>query len=229
MKNLLKCILWLKAPLKKFINFKINLSGKEINIILASHNESKFIEFKNILKQIKVKPLLLKNFTSIAPKENGKSFKENALIKARYASKVINYSMPSIADDSGICIKKLDDQPGIYSARWAKENNYIYAFNKIKNHLKKKNIIMNQEIAKFVCVLALIDINKKEYIYEGTLDGKLTFPPRGKFGFGYDSIFIPNGYNKTLAELSSNVKDKISHRGKAIQKLFSNILFINKN
>ena len=200
-----------------------------INILLASHNESKLIEFKNILKKFKIKPLSLKKFTSIVPIENGLSFKENALIKARFASKIIDYSIPSIADDSGLCINMLDDQPGIYSARWAEGNNYTNAFNKIENSLAKKNVIMNQQAAKFICSLALIDINKTEYIYEGTLEGSLVFPPRGNFGFGYDPIFIPKGYNKTLAELGPNIKNYISHRGKAIKKLLSNNFFNSKN
>ena len=201
--------------------------SKQINIVLASHNQNKLIEFKNIFQKIQLTPLSLKEFTSIIPEENGSSFKENALIKAKFASKTINYSIPTIADDSGLCVENLDDQPGIYSARWAKDNNYINAFNKIKNGLEKKNIIMNNQRAKFVCVLALIDISKKEYIYEGTLEGSLVFPARGDFGFGYDPIFIPSGYNKTLAELSLTVKNTISHRGKAIKKLISGKWFNN--
>ena len=187
------------------------------------------MEFKKILEKFNIKPLLLKNFTSVVPNENGISFEENALIKAKFASKIINNSMPAIADDSGLCIKNLDNSPGIYSARWAKDNNYINAFNRIKSDLEKKNVLMDKQVAKFVCVLTLIDIDKKEYMYKGILGGRLVFPPRGEFGFGYDSIFIPNGYKKTLAELKPFVKNSISHRGKAIKKLISNKLFQNKN
>jgi XTP/dITP diphosphohydrolase len=199
--------------------------SKQIKIILASHNENKLIEFENILKKFQIKPLLLKNFTSIVPKENGKSFEENALIKSRFASKVVNHSMPSLADDSGLCIKNLNNQPGIYSRRWSEDNDYVKAYNKIKNSLEKKNITMNNQVAKFVCVLAFIDIDKKEHLYKGTLEGRIVFPPRGSFGFGYDPIFIPKGYNKTLAELKPSIKNSISHRRKAIKKLLSNKLF----
>ena len=199
--------------------------SKKIKIILASHNENKLIEFENILKKFNIKPLLLKNFTSIVPEENGKSFEKNALIKSRFASKLVNYSMPSLADDSGLCITNLNNQPGIYSARWANDNNYERAYNKIKKLLKRKKITLNNQSAKFFCVLALIDINKKEYLYKGTLDGRIIFPPRGEFGFGYDPIFIPNGYNKTLAELTPSIKNSISHRSKAIKNLLSNKLF----
>ena len=112
--------------------------SRQIKILLASHNQNKLIEFKNILKKFNIKPLLLKNFTSIVPEENGKSFEENALIKSRFASKLINYSMPSLADDSGLCIKNLNNQPGIFSARWAEDNNYEKAYNRIKKSLKEK-------------------------------------------------------------------------------------------
>ena len=168
---------------------------------------------------------MLKNFTSIVPEENGKSFEENALIKSRFASKLVNYSMPSLADDSGLCIKNLNNQPGIYSARWAEANNYKKAYNKIKKLLEKKKVTLDKQSAKFICVLALIDIDKKEYLYKGTLGGKIIFPPRGRFGFGYDPIFIPNGHDKTLAELTPSLKNSISHRSKAIKNLLSNKLF----
>ena len=108
--------------------------SKQIKILLASHNENKLIEFKNILKKFNIKPLLLKKFTSVIPEENGKSFEENALIKSRFASKLVNYSLPSLADDSGLCIKNLNNKPGIYSARWAESHNYEKAYNKITKY-----------------------------------------------------------------------------------------------
>lgn len=198
---------------------------KKIKIILASHNKNKLIEFKNILKKFYIKPLLLNSFTSIVPEENGKTFEENALIKSRFASKIVNYSMPSLADDSGLCIKNLNNKPGIYSARWAEDNNYEKAYNKIKKCLEEKKITLNNQKAQFICVLALTDIDKKEYLYKGTLNGRIIFPPRGGFGFGYDPIFVPNEYNKTLAELTPYIKNSISHRSIAIKKLLTNKLF----
>lgn len=133
--------------------------------------------------------------------------------------------MPSLADDSGLCIKNLNNKPGIFSARWAKDNNYEIAYNKIKKSFKDKKITFTNQSAKFICVLALINIDKKEYIYRGTLEGRIIFPPRGVFGFGYDPIFIPNDYDKTLAELTPSIKNSISHRRKAIKKLLSNKIF----
>ena len=97
--------------------------------------------------------------------ENGKSFKDNALIKARFASELTLHHYPTIADDSGICIDNLNGAPGIFSSRWAYKNNYNFAFEKIKNNLNKKGLNINGQTAKFVCVLALIDRKKNEFIF----------------------------------------------------------------
>ncbi len=169
----------------------------------------------------------LKNFTEIEPIENGNSFEENALIKARFASKLISYSSTTLADDSGICIDSLNDQPGIFSARWAYKNDYNNAFQKIKNCLRKKGLDINGQCAKFVCVLALIDQKKNEYIFKGSLKGKLTFPPKGKNGFGYDPIFIPINQTKTLAQINKTLKNSFSHRKKAFDELLNHSIFKN--
>ena len=169
----------------------------------------------------------LKNYTTIEPIENGNSFEENALIKARFASKLISYSSATIADDSGICVDSLNGQPGIFSARWAYRNDYHNAFQKIKNNLEKKGLHVNEQCAKFVCVLALIDHKKNEYIFKGSLEGRLTLPPRGDNGFGYDPIFIPNNQKKTLAQITSKLKNSISHRRKALEKLLKHNIFKN--
>lgn len=157
--------------------------------------------------------------------EDGKSFKENALTKARFASKLISYSYPTVADDSGLCINSLGGAPGIFSSRWAYNNNYSYAFEKIKSKIKKKGLNVNKHKAKFVCVLALIDDRKNEFFFRGTLKGEITFPPCGENGFGYDPIFVPYNYEKTLAQLSFTLKNKLSHRKKAIEKMLNHCLF----
>ena len=105
--------------------------------------------------------LSLKNFTKDEPIENGKTFKDNALIKARFASELTSHCYPTLADDSGICIDNLDGAPGILSARWAYKKNYNFAFNKIKKHLNEKKLNINGQNAKFICVLALIDQKHK--------------------------------------------------------------------
>ena len=167
----------------------------------------------------------MKNFTKNEPIENGKSFKDNALIKARFASELTSYHYPTLADDSGICIDNLNGAPGIFSARWAYKNNYNFAFEKIKKHLNEKGLNLNGQNAKFVCVLALIDKKKNEFVFKGTLKGKIVFPPRGNNGFGYDPIFVPLNCNKTLAQFSSSFKNSVSHRKKALVKLLKHSLF----
>ena len=134
---------------------------------------------------------------------------------------------PTIADDSGICIDNLNGAPGIFSARWAYENNYNFAFEKIKQNLNEKGLNLNGQHAKFVCVLALIDKKKNEFVFEGILKGKIVFPPRGKNGFGYDPIFIPLNFKKTLAQFSPSFKNSLSHRKKALDKLLNHSLFKN--
>ena len=167
----------------------------------------------------------LKKFTKVAPIENGASFEENALIKARFASKLISHSFATLADDSGICVDSLNGQPGVFSARWANKNNYQNAFQKIKNSLAEKGLDINEQCAKFICVLVLIDRKKNEYIFTGSLKGKLTLPPRGKNGFGYDPIFIPLNQKKTLAQISPSLKSSFSHRKKAWDKLLNHSIF----
>ena len=167
----------------------------------------------------------MKKFTKNEPIENGRSFQDNALIKARFASELTSHRYPTIADDSGLCIDNLDDAPGIFSSRWANKNNYNFAFEKIKKRLNEKGLNINDQYARFVCVLALIDQKKNEFVFKGTLKGKIVFPPKGKNGFGYDPIFAPLNFNKTLAQNSSSFKNSISHRKKALIKLFKHSLF----
>ncbi len=195
------------------------LKTGKIQIVLATHNKNKAREFRKILNKNSFNLNTLKNYTSKVPIENGNSFEENALIKARFASKLLKKKIYTISDDSGLCIKNLKNEPGIKSARWAKDNNYKYAFKKIKEKLEREKKDLNKQKASFVCVIALIDIKKNEFLYKGELEGRLIFPPKGTFGFGYDPIFIPKGYNTTLAEMPSNIKNKISHRRLALEKL----------
>ena len=113
----------------------------------------------------------------------------------------------------------MSNKPGVYSARWVKKNNYTNVFKYIRNKIEAKGEAMQGQTAFFSCTLALLYSHSKIKTFEGVLEGSLTYPPRGNFGFGYDPIFIPNDTKKTLAELKSSEKNKISHRKKAIQKL----------
>src|SRR5207253_3107035 len=140
------------------------------------------------------------------PDETGESFAGNALLKAHAAAHASG--LPALSDDSGLCVEALGNEPGIYSARWAGEKkDYSLAFARIQDGLKKRGFEKNAR-ACFICMLALVLPDRSEQIFEGRIDGTLTFPPRGKNGFGYDPIFIPGGEQHTFAEMSTAQKQK---------------------
>ncbi len=182
-------------------------------LILASNNSHKIKEIQAILgNEYNVIGLkdLNKNIRII---ENGKTYKENAFIKAREIAKY--YDDYVLADDSGLEIFSLPDILGIYSARFLGEDTpYEERFKEIFKLLQDKK---NKE-ARFICGLALVTPNKKEYYIEGEVKGKIG-NVEGEEGFGYDPIFYPNGYTCSIACLSNKEKNEISHRGNAIRKL----------
>ena len=188
-------------------------------IVIASHNDGKVDEIRGLLKKYKFKIFSLKKFSHIEPKENGKTFIENSVIKAVSALKITG--LPSISDDSGLCIPALNNDPGIYSARWAgKGKNFDLAAKKIEKKLFEK-YRNKQKIFKafFCCALSIALPDGTIKSFEGKVFGTLQFPPKGKNGFGYDPIFIPKGYKKTFGEMKYSFKERISHRQKAFKKL----------
>ena len=188
-------------------------------IVIASHNDGKVDEIRGLLKKYKFKIFSLKKFSHIEPKENGKTFIENSVIKALSALKITG--LPSISDDSGLCIPALNNDPGIYSARWAgKGKNFDLAAKKIEKKLFEKYRNKQKLFKAFFCcalTIALPDGTIKSF--EGKVFGTLQFPPKGENGFGYDPIFIPKGYKKTFGEMKYSFKERISHRQKAFKKL----------
>ena len=140
-------------------------------IVIASHNEGKVKEIRSLLKPLGFKIYSAKKFKINEPLENGKTFSENSLIKSRNAS--IKSGIPAIADDSGLCIKVLSNQPGIYSARWATEDNYTHAFKLIKNKIALKGEKINGQPAFFTCCLALLFTPAKKHIFTVDLIKKL--------------------------------------------------------
>jgi len=188
-------------------------------IVIASHNDGKVEEIRGLLKKYKFKIFSLKKFSHIEPKENGKTFIENSVIKAVSALKITG--LPSISDDSGLCIPALNNDPGIYSARWAgKGKNFDLAAKKIEKKLFEK-YRNKQKIFKafFCCALSIALPDGTIKSFEGKVFGTLQFPPKGENGFGYDPIFIPKGYKKTFGEMKYLFKERISHRQKAFKKL----------
>jgi XTP/dITP diphosphohydrolase len=185
-----------------------------LEIIIATKNLSKVKEIKDILDNSNIKILTKKDFPQL-PKidEDGETFQENALKKAckisEYTGKVC------LADDSGLEIDYLEGKPGIYSSRWG--NNDEERINKVLNLLE--NVPENKRNAKFVCVLVLAFPDGRKYMVKEECPGKISFIPRGKYGFGYDPIFLIPEYNQTFAELGDKIKNQISHRGKALRRM----------
>ena len=184
-------------------------------IVFFSHNKYKINEVVKILQNYKIKILTLYDFPkTYKPEETGKTFKENAVIKSTFGFK--SFGLPCFADDSGICINALNNQPGIKSKRFVKENGgYEKTFSIIINQAK----IKNNYKAFFQTSIALTINNKTTVYFDGIISGKISIKPLGALGFHYDPIFIPDGRNKTFAEMSAAEKNKISHRCIAIKKL----------
>lgn len=188
-------------------------TGKKL--LVASGNAGKVLEITKLLEPFAIEVLSAKDFNLVEPPETGKTFIENAEIKARYYGTATN--LPALADDSGLCVAALHGKPGIHSARWAGAGkDFDLAIRRIESEIGNNP----DRNAYFACALSLYwpDDGHIESV-EGTIHGSLTFPPRGTLGFGYDPIFIATDYNKTFAEISPEEKHKISHRAKAFEKL----------
>ena len=184
-------------------------------ILIGTNNIGKYKELCDLLpkKVIKYSP---KKFNIISPKETGKTFKENSLIKASYFSKKTD--LICLSDDSGLEVNALNGEPGIYSSRWAGgKNNFKLAIKKVLKKLKKK--IKKKNTAQFVCSLTLFWPNGKSYTNQNIVKGKIAEKSKGKRGFGYDPIFIPHGYKKTFGQMKPKLKNSIDHRSKAFAKI----------
>ncbi|QVK18985.1 XTP/dITP diphosphatase [Mycoplasmatota bacterium] len=192
-------------------------------VYIATKNKGKIKEFEHFFNKnnIKVKSLLDID-QSIEIEETGKTFEENALIKAHTICDLIQ--IPVLADDSGLEVDILNNEPGIYSARYAGVHG-----NDLQNNIKLlenlKDIPYEKRTAHFVCALALVYPSGKEIVVRGTCEGYIIEKMRGENGFGYDPLFFIPSLNKTYAELTKNEKMYISHRGNALEKLEK--VFIN--
>ena len=194
-------------------------SKKISQLLIGTNNKGKLREIRALLpKNIKI--FSTSDFNLKSPKENGKTFSENSLIKAKFFSKKSNQICMS--DDSGLEIKLLDNQPGIFSARWGgKKNNFDLAIKKVFKKLDN-NVLnwRNRKInAKFICALTIYWPSGKFITKIGSIDGRISNNKVGKKGFGYDPIFIPLGSKKTFGQMSPKKKYKIDHRYRAFQKI----------
>lgn len=184
-------------------------------IVFASHNEGKIKEIKKLLAPygIKVKSALDMNLPDV--EETGKTFEENSLLKSRTIAKLVN--MPCLADDSGLCVDALNGAPGVYSARYAPNRDFDKGMEKLLAEMEKSpNESRN---AHFSCVISLAWPDGQYKVFAGQVDGKIAFHKMGAGGFGYDPLFVPEGFTSSFAQMSQEEKNKISHRGRAVEKL----------
>lgn len=186
------------------------------DIVISTGNAHKLEEIGIILKDLDYNIYSLKdvNLDNLEIEENGKTFEHNALIKARTVAKLTKKI--TIADDSGLEVDAIGKKPGIYSARYAGEN-ATDEQNREKLLKALKNTPISHRTGRFVCCIAVVFPDGKEFVVRGTCEGTIAFEEKGKNGFGYDSLFIVDNYNKTFAELPGTVKNAISHRAKALE------------
>ena len=188
-------------------------------LLIGTNNKGKLREIRALLPKY-IKIYSTANFNLKSPLENGSTFKENSLIKSQYFSKKTN--LVCLADDSGLEIDILNNDPGIYSARWAgKSGNFNKAIKRVYNALDKKDKNWKQKKikARFVCALSICFLNKKIALVIGKVEGFISNEPKGTNGFGYDPIFIPISKKKTFGEMVPSQKYKIDHRCQAFKKI----------
>ena len=189
-------------------------------LLIGTNNKGKYKEIKDLLPKY-IKTYSTSEFKLKSPREDGQTFSENSIIKSKHFSKKTN--LICLADDSGLEIDLLGKKPGIYSARWAgKKSNFNKAIKKVYSELNKKDSNWKEKKrikARFVCALSISYLNQKIVCVIGKIEGYISHEPKGKKGFGYDPIFIPDGFNKTFSQMSMNEKNRISHRAIAVEKL----------
>ena len=194
------------------------------DIVLATHNLGKVEEFTSLFERL---PIRLRSFSEMGvteePEETESTFSGNALLKARAGVRQTSY--PCLADDSGLVIPDLDGMPGVLSARWAeiagKSRDFGVACDRVYQALLAKGCQPCGTRAYFVVALALVLPDGEEVVFEESCHGSLTFPSRGGNGFGYDPIFIKDGYTQTFGEMDRKEKEALSHRTEAFEKLHS--------
>jgi XTP/dITP diphosphohydrolase len=204
------------------------LRGK---VVIATHNPGKLKEMRELLAPHGIETISAGDLGLDEPIESGTSFTENAKIKATAAADAAR--LPALADDSGLAVEALEGEPGIYSARWAGEKkDFAFAMKTVEEKLElKKARSPEKRRGAFVAALCLAWPDGESVIFEGRIDGTIVWPPRGDQGFGYDPIFLPDGFNRTFGEMSSEEKhglpprgQGLSHRARAFLKLAESCL-----
>ncbi len=183
-------------------------------LVVASHNPGKVREIGDLLRPLEIEAVSAGELGLDEPEETGTTFKANAELKALAAATAAN--LPALADDSGLVIHALGGDPGIYSARWAGPGkDFAVAMEKVEAALAGKT----DRSAHFTCALTLAWPDGHMETFEGYVHGALVWPPRGDRGFGYDPVFVADGYNITFGEMEPDAKHAISHRADAFRQL----------
>jgi XTP/dITP diphosphohydrolase len=184
-------------------------------LVVASHNPGKIVEIEDLLAPYGIPAIGAAALGLAEPDETGTTFETNAALKARLAAETAGRL--ALSDDSGLVVPALGGAPGIYSARWAGANkDFRAAMVLVERNLGNDR---DRPRAFFVAVLALVWPDGEEALFRGEAHGHLEFPPRGDRGFGYDPIFVPDGYSETFGEMDQALKHRISHRARAFEKL----------
>lgn len=189
-----------------------------MKLLVATNNAGKIKELHELLANLPVELFGLKDFeNTFEPEETGATFTENAILKANSYARQTGFW--ALSDDSGLEVEALNGAPGVFSARYAGENATDQErIIKLLDELSEKGDKSRR--ARFVCAMAIADeTGEIKFLAEGICDGKIALKPHGAHGFGYDPIFVPDGYEQTFGELSSAIKGKISHRAQAIGKI----------
>jgi len=186
----------------------------EPKLVIASHNPGKVREIAALLENFECEIISAGDLGLDEPIEPGTTFAANAELKARAAAQ--SAGLAALADDSGLAVTALGGEPGILSARWAgPDKDFTIAMQKVEDRLAEEN----DRSAHFVCALALCWPDGHMETFEGRVDGTLIWPPKGDKGFGYDSVFVADGFEATFAEMEPDEKHSISHRADAFRKL----------
>jgi XTP/dITP diphosphohydrolase len=195
-----------------------SLAGE--TLVIATHNPGKLCEIAELIEPFGIDVVSASQLGLPEPEETGATFAENAALKAHAAAAGSGH--PALADDSGLAVAALEGAPGIFSARWAgPEKDFAAAMARVEQELKMTGA--DNRRAAFVCALCLAYPDGRERAFEGRIEGRLTWPPRGDKGFGYDPMFVAAGYEITFGEMEAAEKHKISHRARAFAQMVRDV------
>ncbi len=192
-------------------------------LVVASHNGGKVREIDALLRPFGVEPVSVAALDLPEPEETGTTFHANALLKALSATD--GSGLPALADDSGLMVDALGGEPGVYTANWAEVDggrDWALAMRRVEERLAALGPEASRA-AQFVCTLVVAWPDGEERAFEGRCHGSLVWPPRGERGFGYDPMFVPDGYAETFGEMDPALKHRISHRAEAFGKLVAEL------